>query len=154
MFVFSLDGVPPHERFEAWRQHVRSFTTGLDVRMEPAPGDRMGARMAFQTIGELGIMRTAQSLVARYRRGRAEIARSPVSYYSVHLHLAGSGFLCLRERELAITKGDIFVLDTLNEGEMAFPGSSVIWPKSKRNGLPRAWRERIFMVRLFAAMSP
>jgi AraC-like DNA-binding protein len=133
MFVFSLDSVPPHERFEAWRQHIRS-STELDMRMEPEPGDRIGARMAFQTIGELGIVRSEQSLVSRYRRGRAEIARSPVSYYSVHLHLAGSGFLRLRERELAIAKGDVFVTDTLSEFEMGFPGSSIMVAK-----VPKKW---------------
>jgi hypothetical protein len=111
MFVFSLDSVPPHERFEACRQHIRS-STELDMRMEPEPGDRIGARMAFQHIGELGIVRSEQSLVSRYRRGRAEIARSPVSYYSVHLHLGRLRLLRLWERELVSTKGDVFLTDT------------------------------------------
>jgi hypothetical protein len=130
MLVFSLDGVPPHERFEVYCDS----STELDMRMEPALGDRVGARVAFQTIGELGIMRSAQSLVARYRRGRAEIARSPVSYYFVHLHLAGSGFLRLCERELAITKGDIVVGDTLKECEWGFPGSRILLAK-----VPKKW---------------
>ena len=132
MFVLSLDSLPPHERFEVWRQHIRR--TALDFQMEPLSGERTSGRVAVQTIGELGITKLEGSPVARYRRGRAEIARSPVPHYVVHFHLAGSGFIRLREQELVIGQGDAFVVDPLHQIEMAFPGSRALVTR-----IPKEW---------------
>jgi hypothetical protein len=42
----------------------------------------------------------------------------------------------------------------LGEIEMGFPGSSILLAKVPKKWLAPRVRERIFMVRLFAAMSP
>jgi AraC-like DNA-binding protein len=132
MSELSLDNLPPHERFEFWCQRLRS--SALDFQMEPVPGSQTLGRVAVRTIGDLEIISLEGSPIARYRRGRAEIARSPLPYYFVHIQTAGGGFIRRREQEFAITKGDAFFLDPLHEIEMGFPGSRTLVAK-----IPKPW---------------
>jgi AraC family transcriptional activator of tynA and feaB len=132
MPIFSLSSVPPKERFEVWRQGVRS--SALDFQMEPWLGNPAPGSVAVQTIGNLEIISLDRSPVARYRRGRPEIARSPLPYYFVHLQIVGRGFMRRREQEFAIARGDVFVLDPLHEIEMGFPGARGLVVK-----VPKHW---------------
>src|SRR5262249_43104768 len=111
----STEAVPARDRFAYWREVI----TQQFVHLRP---ERVGEGPFYGEIRghKIGSMFVSEVSAAGQRvfRARAEIARSPVPIYFVNVQTAGTGSFRQGKEEVAVSRGDIFVIDPLREFEL------------------------------------
>jgi AraC-like DNA-binding protein len=105
----------PQDRFELWREAIAGQPVG--GRLERARGSPFGAEAEARAVGGLVATRWAAS-AGWLHRTEAEIARSPASFYLVHVQLAGRFFISAGGDRTALLPGDISCVDTLRAVEL------------------------------------
>ena len=118
MHVITTEGIAPRERFAFWRESIAR--SSLLFRMEPVRHAPRGDAV-LGAVGGVGLMKFDGSVVARYTRTRAEIARSQAPRYFLQLQLAGDCQLEHGAERSRIAAGNAFVVDPLREFDMRFP---------------------------------
>jgi AraC family transcriptional regulator, positive regulator of tynA and feaB len=91
-----------------------------------------------ETLGELSLIDVSGANIWA-RRTRAHVARSPLPFYLVSIQLTGITCFRWREQDIPVSRGDIFILDTLTpydiHGERPFRQLVIKLPKSWLDGL-------------------
>jgi len=116
MVVLTTSAVPSRYRFEYWREII-SRRTSLHFRMQPVAG-LSNCELRSEAVGDLALLHLRGGVVKRYARTRAEIARSSVPFYFVHVQLDGDCAVRRGEQETRLRTGDAFMIDPLHEIEM------------------------------------
>jgi AraC-like DNA-binding protein len=114
MLRFSSDVVAARERIEFWADFLTQNVTPF--RTEPAGECPFHGEVEMQMAGELPIV-SVGGAGQRVARTQSEIARSPVHFYSVSVHVNGQTALTSGDKMIALERGDLFVIDTMHEFE-------------------------------------
>jgi len=115
MMMLTIDTVRAHERFAYWREVLSQQF--FHLRPERAGCSEFCAAVEAHTIGDLPLS-IVTAAGQRIRRTRSEIARSPVPYYFANVHVGGTCSIRRRGEEIALSRGDTFIVDALHEFEL------------------------------------
>lgn len=119
MQVLSTDAVPTQDAFAYWRDVLTQHFTHL--RPERIGPDPFCSAIHAQELQGFSFSRVRAGSQRVYR-GRREIARSPRDLVFLNLHLRGNGSYRQGGDELALSPGDLFIIDALKPFELGCEG--------------------------------
>src|SRR6185503_5900131 len=102
MAVVTTDALPPHDRFEYWRDAINRQP--VSFRLERAGKGQFHCEMEAKSVDRLAMVK-ARSANGVAHRTKTEVANSPASFYCANIHLAGVARLHIGDTMAALAPG-------------------------------------------------
>ncbi len=115
MALITSDLIPPRDRAAFMGDLVSRQL--MDMHARQVGDGLVRGRLRAEMIAELPVAEIGGANL-RASRTRAHIARSPLPFYFANIQIAGASSLRTREQDIALSVGDIYIVDTLYEFEL------------------------------------
>jgi AraC family transcriptional regulator, positive regulator of tynA and feaB len=134
--AMSLEAMSPRDRLAVLSEVASRDINEVSVT---AVGDGpIVGGLRRETLGQLALVDVSATNI-RACHTRAHVVRSPLPFYLVSIQLAGTTCFRWREQDIAVSPGDIFILNTLTpydlHGERPFRQLVIKLPKPWLDGL-------------------
>jgi AraC-like DNA-binding protein len=134
--LFTTEGLPDRDRFEAWRQTASAVFEVAAAAPDDTP-EPFNARMAIHHLGSLILMEVNFG-AQRFVRTRRKIALDGLDHYQVQLYATGGLSGTAGDRDRFLGPGDIQILDLARTNITAARSSETIAFFVPRDLLDRA----------------